>query len=315
MRAVTIREGRLVVEEHPDPVPGPGEILVRVGSAGVNGADLLQLRGGYPAPPGWPQDIPGLEFAGTVEALGEGATRFAQGARVMAVVGGGGQAELCVVHEREAMPVPDAVDDIAAGGLPEACTTAHDALITQAGLQAGERVLISGAAGGVGSAAVQIAAATGAHVTASVHRHELHEAVAALGAGAVLDPDATAEAGPYDVLLELIGAPNLEANLRAMRRGGRIVVIGVGAGFKAQLNLLAVMGNMLTLRGSTLRARPLEEKAAAARAVERDVLTVFERGQARVPITGTFPLAEAAAAYEAFAAGGKLGKLLILPGA
>ncbi|CAB4913065.1 unannotated protein [freshwater metagenome] len=315
MRAVTIRDGEIVIAEHPDPVPGHGEVLVRVAAAGVNGADLLQVRGGYPAPAGSPPDIPGLEIAGEVVAVGPEALRFALGDRVMAVVGGGGQAELCVVHERQAMPVPAALDAVAAGGFPEAFATAHDALMTQGALSMGERVLISGAAGGVGTAAVQLAAAAGAHVTASVRHPELHDAVTGLGAAVVLDPRDTPEAGPFDVLLELVGAPNLEEHLRAMRRGGRVVVIGVGAGFKTELNLLAVMGGMLTLRGSTLRARPLEEKAAIARALEREVLPLVERGVLRVPVAASYPLADAAAAYARFAAGAKLGKIVITPGA
>src|SRR5213592_685204 len=154
MKAATIRDGEVLVAEHPDPEPGAGEVLVRVHAAGLNGADILQRRGGYPAPPGSPQDIPGLELAGEVVARGADAERFAEGDRVMAVVGGGGQAELAVVHERAAMPVPDALDWPAAGGFPEVFTTAHDAIFSQAGLQAGERLLVHGAAGGVGSAAV-----------------------------------------------------------------------------------------------------------------------------------------------------------------
>src|SRR5436309_11734018 len=163
MRAVTIRDGDLVLEQHPDPEPGKGEVLVRVRAAGVNGADMLQRRGRYPAPPGVPQDIPGLELAGEVAALGPGALRFAEGDRVMAVVAGGGQAELALVHERAAMPVPDALDWPQAGGFPEVFTTAHDALFTQCGLRVGERVCVHGAAGGGGVAGVQLARAAGCH--------------------------------------------------------------------------------------------------------------------------------------------------------
>src|ERR1039458_921689 len=142
MRAATIREKEIVIEEHPDPVPGTGEVLVRVHAAGLNGADMMQRRGLYPAPPGSPQDIPGMELAGEVLALGAGATRFAEGERVMAIVGGGGQAELATVHERQLMPTPEALDWPSAGGLPEVFTTAHDALFTQAVLRSGERVLV-----------------------------------------------------------------------------------------------------------------------------------------------------------------------------
>src|SRR5437764_10634169 len=162
MRAATVRDGEIVVAEHTDPQPGAGEVLVRVRAAGLNGADMLQRKGAYPAPPGSPPDIPGLELAGEVVARGPDAARFSEGDRVMAVVGGGGQAELAVVHERAALPVPDAMDWPAAGGFPEVFTTAHDAIFTQAGLEAGERLLVHGAAGGVGSAAVQLGRAAGA---------------------------------------------------------------------------------------------------------------------------------------------------------
>jgi len=312
MRAATIRDGEVLVEEHPDPEAGKGELLVRVRAAGVNGADIHQRRGGYPAPPGSPPDIPGLELAGEVLARGPGAERFEDGDRVFAIVGGGGQAELAVVHERVAMPIPGGLDWPEAGGLPEVFTTAHDALFTQAGLAPGERLLVHGGAGGVGTAAIQLGRAAGAAVTATVRRAELRDGVSALGAD-VVDPEGFDEAGPFDVILELVGAPNLERNLQVLATGGRLTVIGVGAGAKAELNLLAVMGKRLRLMGSTLRPRPLEEKAATARAVERHVLPLIRAGSVRVPVAATFPLDEVAAAYERFTAGGKLGKLVLLP--
>jgi len=314
MRAVTIRDDELVVAEHPDPEPGAGEVLIRVASAGLNGADLHQLRGGYPAPPGSPPDIPGLELAGEVAATGPGVLRFQAGDRVMGVVGGGGQAELAVVHERQLMPVPENVELVAAGAIPEVFTTAHDAIFTQAALRPGERLLVHGAAGGVGTAAVQLGAATGARVTATVRSPGNREAVAALGAEEVLDPEqGFADAGPFDVILELVGAPNLPEDLKALDTLGRIVVIGVGGGFKAEVNLLALMGKRATLRASTLRPRPLEEKAATARAMEREVLPLFAAGRLRVPLAEVFGLDQAREAYDRFAAGGKLGKLVITP--
>jgi putative PIG3 family NAD(P)H quinone oxidoreductase len=310
MRAVTIRDERLHIEEHDDPHPGAGEVLVRVRAAGLNGADQLQRRGRYPAPPGAPQDIPGLELAGEVAALGPGATRFAEGERVMAVVAGGGQAELAVVHERAAMPVPDALDWPQAGGFPEVFTTAHDALFTQAGLGAGERLLVHGAAGGVGTAAVQLARAAGARVTATVRREELRGAVEKLGATAI-DSEGFEEHGPFDVVLELVGGPNLPGDVNALDTGGRIVVIGIGAGAKSEVNLALIMAKRATLRGSTLRARPLEQKADAARRVERHVLPLVESGAVVVPVAGTFTLDDAEQAYERFAAGGKFGKVVL----
>ncbi len=311
MRAATIRDGAVGIEEHPDPAPGAGEVLVRVRAAGLNGADLLQRKGFYPAPPGSPPDIPGLELAGEVAALGEGAQRFALGDRVMAIVGGGGQGELCVVHERQLMPVPDGLSWEEAGGVPEVFTTAHDALFSQSGLLMGERLLVHGAAGGVGTAAVQLGVAAGAHVTATVRNAELHDGVAGLGAHAVIDPEGFADHGPFDVILELVGGPNLPDDVKALNTGGRIVVIGVGAGGKAEVNLLALMAKRGAIRASTLRARPLEEKAATARAVERSVLPLLERGAARVPVAETFPLDSVHDAYERFAAGGKLGKIVL----
>lgn len=313
MRAATVRDSEILVEEHPDPEPGAGEVLVRVRGAGLNGADVLQRKGAYPAPPGSPKDIPGLELAGEVAGLGGGATRFDEGDRVMAITGGGGQAELAVVHERQLMPVPDGLGWPEAGGVPEVFTTAHDAIFTQCGLRAGERLLVHGAAGGVGSAAVQLGRAAGAHVTATVRSEKLHDGVRELGAHEVLPPEGFEEHGPFDVILELVGAPNLPADLSALQTGGRIVVIGVGAGFKAEVNLLALMGKRATLRASTLRARPLEEKAATARAMERHVLPLLQRGDVRVPVAATFALDEVDAAYERFTAGAKLGKVVLLP--
>jgi NADPH:quinone reductase len=308
---VVIHDGALVVEDRPDPEPGSNELLVRVRAAGINGADMLQRKGAYPAPPGSPQDIPGLELAGAVAGLGPGAARFGEGDRVMAVVGGGGQAELVVVHERAVMPAPDALDWPQAGGFSEVFVTAHDALFTQAGLRPGEHLLVHGAAGGVGTAAVQLGRAAGARVTATVRNEELRPGVEGLGAEAVA-PDRFEERGPFDVVLELVGAPNLGANVKALATGGRIVVIGVGAGAKGELNLVALMGKRGRVQGATLRPRPMEEKALAMRLVEREVLPLVEQGDVKVPVAATYPLDEVEAAYERFAAGGKLGKIVLL---
>jgi NADPH2:quinone reductase len=286
---------------------------VRVRAAGLNGADMMQRRGLYPAPAGSPADIPGLELAGEVAARGPGAQRFAPGERVMAIVGGGGQAELCVVHERQLMAVPQALEWPAAGGLPEVFTTAHDALFTQARLCLGEHLLVHGGAGGVGTAAIQLGRAAGARVTATVRRAELRAGVQTLGAD-VIDPEGFAEQGPFDVVLELVGAPNLSGDLQALAPGGRIAVIGVSGGATGELNLLALMGKRARIHGSTLRARPLEEKALCARLLEREVLPLFASGQLHVPVAEVFPLTDAAAAYERFAAGGKLGKIVLTMG-
>jgi NADPH2:quinone reductase len=311
VKAVTVRDGELSVEDHPDPQPGSGEVLVRVKAAGLNGADMMQRRGLYPPPPGYPEDIPGLEFAGEVVGVGSGARRFKEGDRVMAVIGGGAQAELATVHEREAMPVPDGLGWPEAGGLPEVFMTAHDAIFTQAQLQPGEHLLVHGGAGGVGTAAIQLARSLGARVTATVRNEGLRDAVAEFGAD-VIDPEGFEERGPFDVILELVGAPNLPANVKSLATRGRLVVIGIGAGAKGELNLGALMGNRGRVMASTLRSRPLEEKAEAARLLERSVLPLVASGAVKVPVHATYPLEQAAEAYDAFAAGGKLGKIVLV---
>jgi len=311
MRAVVISEGEIVIEGRVDPEPGALEALVRVRAAGLNGADILQSMGNYPPPPGVPADMPGMEFAGEVVAGGPGVTRFRPGERVMSLALGAAQAELVVVNERMLMPVPDNLDWPEAGGLPEVFTTAHDAIFTQCELQVGERLLVHGAAGGVGTAAVQLGRAAGARVSATVRNPDQREAVAALGA-TVLDPEEFVDQGPYDVILELVGAPNMFDNLRALNTGGRIAVIGVGAGATVNaLSLGLLMARRARIHGSTLRARPLEQRALATRAVERHVLPLFASGTLRVPLAKTYPLADAAAAYAHFAGGGKLGKIVL----
>ena len=290
MRAATIRDGRLVVAEHPDPVPGAGQLLIRVHAAGINNADLAQLAGRYPAPEGVPPDIPGLECAGETE----------DGRRVMALLGGGGQAELVTVHETHVLPVPDDFTWEQAGGFMEAFATAHDALFTQAELQEGERLLVNGAAGGVGVAAVQLGVHAGARVTASARHH--HEELRALGAD--VDPH-----GEYDVILELVGGENLPQDLQRLALKGRIAVIGTGAGSRAEIEFGYLMQKRGRIHGSTLRARSREEKA--------DVVSRLGEALARweltVPVDATFTLDEANDAYERFRAGGKFGKLVVCP--
>ncbi len=314
MFAVTVVDGALAWQEHPDPQPGPGEVLVSVAAAGVNAADLMQRRGLYPAPPGAPPDIPGLELAGEVVGLGPGTDRLAIGDRVMAIVGGGGQSELVVVPESTAMPVPGGTPWEQAGAFPEAFSTAYDALFSQAGLAVGERVLISGAAGGVGTAAVQLAHVAGAHVVASVRSPERRDEVRALGADQVIDPADVADHGPYDISLELVGAPGVTAVIPSMAIGGRVVVIGVGAGAKLEINLLSLMAGRTTVGGSMLRSRTVEEKASVARAVEEHAVSLLADGKLTVPVADRFTMAEADRAYERFAAGGKLGKIVLVPG-
>ena len=319
VHAVTVTDGDLRWTEHPDPVPGRRELLVAVRAAGLNGADMLQRRGLYAAPPDAPADVPGLELAGEVVATGPGVEGFSIGDRVMAVVGGGGQAELAVVHERTALPVPDGVSWAEAGGFAEVFTTAHDALFTQCGLSTGEHLVVHGAAGGVGIAGVQLGVLAGARVTATVRNEELRDDVAALARAvapdarvSVVGPDEWTGAGAADVVLELIGGVNLADDVRSLATGGRIAIIGVGGGARAELDLLGLMGKRGRIHGSTLRARPIEQKADAAQRVARHVLPALATGRVRVPVAATYPMSDAAAAYDHFAAGGKLGKIVLL---
>jgi NADPH2:quinone reductase len=314
MRAVTIVGGDLLWNEHPDPTPGPGQVVVAVAAAGLNSADQLQRKGLYPAPPGSPADIPGLEFSGTVLSSGENCHRFAPGDRVMGISGGGGQAEQVVVPESGLLTVPEVCDLEAAGGFPEVFSTAQDALFSQANLIEDHTVLISGAAGGVGSAAVQLAAVAGAGVVATVRNPDLHDQVRALGAHEVILPDQIGDFGPFDVSLELVGAPGVQAVLPYLSHKAHVVVIGVGAGAKAEVNLLALMGTRATIGGSTLRSRSVEEKAEVAWLVESRAVHLLSTGAVTVPVAATFPMSEATAAYERFAAGGKFGKIIMVNG-
>jgi len=312
MRAVVIHDGKLVVEERPDPAPGDTELSVRVHAAGINSADLLQRKGLYPPPPGFPPDIPGMEFAGTVEAVGRQVRSFSAGDRVMAVVGGGAQASMALVDETHTLRVPESVPFAAAGGFPEVYSTAFDALFDQCGVEMGDRVLVTGAAGGVGTAGVQLARAAGASVVASVRNHAHHDEVRALGADEVVDPADVGHHGPYDVVLELVGAASFPSAFGALAAGGRISVIGVASGAGVDLNLLTLMQKRASVRGSTLRARSTVDKAIVAAGVTARVLPLLADGRIRVPVAATYPLADVEAAYQRFADGAKLGKVVLL---
>ncbi len=302
------------IEDRPDPAPAGGELLLAVRYAGLNPADLAQRAGNYPAPPGSPADIPGIETAGTVIGLGPGARGFELGQRVFGIVGGGGLADRVVVHERHVTSVPDRLDDEAAAAVPEAFVTAHDAVLTQAGLRTAELLVVNGGNGGVGTAGIQIAAAAGARVLATVRAAELRERVAALGADVVAPDALVGEArarGGADVVLELVGAPNLDHDLDCLALKGRIVVVGTGAGDSAPLALRKLMGKRARVLGTALRARPLEEKAAAVQAFAREVVPHLASGRIAPLVDRIFPAAEAAAAFERLASRGKLGKVLL----
>lgn len=302
------------LDERPEPEPTGDDVLLEVRYAGLNPADLAQRSGHYPAPPGSPPDIPGIEVAGTVVATGPTARRFEPGTRVFGIVGGGGMAERVLAHERHLCAVPDALDDEAAAAVPEVFVTAHDAVLVQAGLRPGELLVVNGANGGVGTAAVQLGAMTGARVLASVRAEDLRDRVAELGADVVGPGEMVAaarERGGADVVLELVGAPNLGPNLDALATKGRIVVVGTGAGAEGPLSLRLLMGKRARVLGTVLRARPLEEKAAAMRAFEREVLPHLANGRLRPLVDRIFPAAEAAAAFDRLAGPGKLGKVLL----
>jgi NADPH:quinone reductase len=293
------------VGERPDPVPLPSEVLVRVTHAGLNPADVVQRAGNYPAPPGSPADIPGLEVAGTVIACGEAVTTWRAGDRVFGLVGGGGLADMVTVHERHVARIPDDLTDPEAAAVPEAFITAHDAVFTRAGLALGETLLVNGASGGVGTAAVQLGVAAGVRVLANARSHR--EALTDLGA----EPCQLSEARGVDVVLELVGAANLPGSLEALAVRGRIIVVGTGAGADAELSLRALMGRRASLMGTVLRARPMEEKAAAVQAFVRSVVPHLAAGRVRPVIDRVFPIADAAAAFDHLAAPGKLGKVLL----
>jgi NADPH:quinone reductase-like Zn-dependent oxidoreductase len=305
------------IEERPDPVPGRGEAVVRVRAAGLNAADLQQARGDYPAPAGWPADVPGLEVAGEVIALGDGVREFALGDRVMALIGGGGHAEQVVVPADLLMSVPDVVSWEQAGGFPEIFSTAWDALVSQAHIRAADRVLITGAAGGVGTAMVQVALVSGARVVASVRRTELHDHVRSLApTGHILEtvvPQQESEHGPYDVIVELVGGADCLDRVTMLRTGGTYVIVGVQGGKSAPLPMFELMLRRGTIIGTTIRGRSHAEKALLARTIRDSVVPLLSQGEVRVPVDTTYRLDEHAAAYERLGGPGKFGKLVFLP--
>ncbi len=318
MRAVvfTGSGGREVVAvmERPEVEPAGEEVLVAVRYAGLNPADLAQRAGSYPAPAGVPSDIPGIEVAGTVVACGPAATEHPPGTRVFGIVGGGGLAERVLVHQRHVTRVPEALDEQAAAAVPEVFVTAHDAICTQGKVGLGDVLVVNGANGGVGTAAVQIGLAAGARVIATVRSPELRERVAALGAHAIAPDElvVTARAaGGADVVLELVGAPNIAAAFDCLAAQGRIVVVGTGGGAEATIDLRRLMARRVHLIGTVLRARTLEEKAAAVQAFRHEVVPFLADGRMRPLVDAVFPIEQVADAYDRLEAPGKLGKVLL----
>lgn len=311
MRAAVITGTELELSERPTPDPGPMDVVVTVHAAGINAADLLQLQGFYPAPPGWPADIPGIEMAGVVSDVGRDVHLPLLGRRVCAIVGGGGHATHCVVPSEHLIYVPDNVGWEQAGGFAETFTTAHDALVTQGRLQAGERVLISGANGGVGTAALQIAHALGAHVIGVTRTSEHHEQLRQLGADEVVTLDEVSSLERVDVVLELVGAAHLSHAQEVLAPRARVVVIGVGGGRTVDLDLMRIMSLRATLTGSTLRARSREEKTEVIERVNQWLVPRWADGELQVPLAKSFALDDITSAYEYFAAPGKLGKVIV----
>ena len=327
MRALAIVEGDLQVVERPVPGPGAEEALIRVHGAGLNRADLLQRAGHYPPPPGVPADIPGLEFAGEVAGVGSGVRGLAPGDRVFGITAGGAQAEYLTVHASHCAPVPDGLDLVQMGGVPEAFITAHDAMVTLAHVAAGEWVLVHAAGSGVGTAAVQLARALGAHVIGTARTPDKLEqcrplglevgVVPAVNAEGALDVDALAwsiiEAtgeGAH-VTLDLVGGPYVEADVAAATPKGRIVCIGTMAGTRATVPVHLMLGKRLHLIGTVLRTRDVDEKAAATAGFARDVVPLLADGRITPVVHAVVPLEHAVEAYEMVASNATFGKVIL----
>ncbi|HEX8271398.1 MAG TPA: NAD(P)H-quinone oxidoreductase [Longimicrobiaceae bacterium] len=324
MRAVVIaRPGGpevLQLAERPLPEPGPGEIRVRVHASALNRADLLQRRGQYPAPPGAPQDVPGLEYAGEVDAVGEGAGLWAVGNRVMGIVGGGGYAEYVVVHEREAMRIPQGLSFEEGAAIPEAFLTAYDALFTRLELLMGERVLIHAVGSGVGTAALQLARAAGAVTIGTSRSADKLARAAELGLDVGIDTskeelaaaleNATYGSGVHAVV-DLVGGKLLEESLRGLAQGGRVVVVGTVAGSKVELDLGLLLRRRIRIVGTVLRTRPLEEKIALAREFSSTVLPLLSSGKIRPVIDRVYPFSEIADAHRQMEENDTFGKIVL----
>jgi NADPH:quinone reductase-like Zn-dependent oxidoreductase len=318
VHALTIVDGKLVVTERPTPNLQPGEQLVRVHGAGLNRADLAQRAGGYPAPPGVPADIPGLEFAGTVESTGE---------NVFGIAGGGAQAELLAVPVEQCAPIPDGLDVLAMGGVPEAFVTAHDALVTQAHVQPGEWVLIHAVGSGVGTAGLQLAKALGARVIGTARTQSKLDRCQALSLDVGIMPPTTSE-GRVDadalawqiveatgsganVTLDLAGGDYVTADVNAAAPRARIVCIGTVAGGMARLPIFGLMSKRLQMFGTVLRARTVAEKAAAMQGFARDVLPLLATRKVEPIIETVIPLAEGERAYDLVASDATFGKVVL----
>lgn len=323
MKAVEISRpgGPEVLEpvERPLPEPGPGEVLVRVTAAGINGPDLMQRKGLYPAPPG-ASDLPGLEVSGEVVALGDQVKRWSVGDPVAALANGGGYAEYCVVDAQLCLPVPKGIALADAGGLPETFFTVWSNVFMGAGLSAGETFLVHGGAGGIGTTAIQLGKAFGAKVIATDSPAERCKICRDLGADQVIDyrqedfVEVVRKAGGANVILDIVGGPNIEKNFKAASHDCRIIQLAFAAGSRVDINLMPVMLKRLTYTGSTLRTRPPAYKARIAQELEARVWPHLESGRIRVVTRQTFPLAQAATAHALMESAQHTGKILLLVG-
>jgi len=324
MRAVVITEPGdadvLVVQDIPEPVPGPEEVLVAVRATALNRSDLLQRRGFYPEPgPSREHEVPGLELAGTVVALGERATAWQVGDEVMAVVSGGAYAERIAVHERQLMPVPPALGLADAAAVPEVAITAWDALVLQGGLTTGRSALIHAGASGVGSAAIPLAKLVGATVITTTSTAKV-EACKGFGADVVVDYTiddyveaawAATEGQGVDVVLDVIGGDYLMRNVKALRTGGTIVQVGIMGGGRTEIDLGGLLPKRATLVGTVLRPRPIEEKIAVTQRFTREVLPWYASGAIRPVIDSRYPLDAIAEAHRHMEANANVGKILV----
>jgi putative PIG3 family NAD(P)H quinone oxidoreductase len=321
MTAIAIEGGKGPAEalkpvRVPTPKPGPGQILIQVAAAGVNRPDIAQRMGFYPPPPGAPETL-GLEIAGEVVAVGEGAPRWHVGDRVCALLGGGGYAEYAVVDARHALPVPAGLSLVEAAGLPETVFTVFANVFEGGGLQAGETLMVHGATSGIGVTAIQMAKAAGARVIAT--SRGAAKAAKASGLGADVSIDASAEdfaavakaEGGVDVILDMVGGDYIARDIEAINTGGRLVMIAAQAGANVEINLGRIMQKRMVLTGSTLRPRSADEKARLAAAVEARVWPWIEAGKLKTIVDATFPLAEAAKAHAHLESGDHLGKVML----
>lgn len=324
MRAIVITQfgdpDVLQIRDVPTPEPGRGEVRVRVRATAVNRADLLQRMGAYPAPSDCPADIPGLEFSGEVDALGEGVSGVAVGERVLGLVGGGSYAEYIVTHARTLARIPDALSFTDAAALPEAFTTAYDAMVLLGGLSAGQIVLIPAVGSGVGTAAVQIARAIGARSIGTARTKSKLERARALGMdeGIVVEGSAFSSevlrlthGRGVDVVVELVGGAYVPEDLTCIATRGRLILVGLMAGTRADVDLGLVLRRRISIVGTALRSRPIEEKIAAGQALANHVMPLVERGMLRPVIDRVMPLDEAAAAHAYTATNASFGKLVL----